>query len=125
MGLKNSILVIDDDPQIVQLLLDLLEGWGYRASAAPDAMQAVIQAEAIRPKLIISDIQMPTFGTGVEALAEMRKIPHLQEVPVVFVSGMKREEAFKLMPDDPSVRLLSKPIQAQQLKTTIEELLGA
>jgi CheY-like chemotaxis protein len=124
MGLKDFVLVVDDDPIVVELISATLSTAGYRVSSAPDGMQAVIQAQALKPRLIISDIQMPPWGTGIEALGEMRKISALQDVPVIFMTGMPPEEAKKLIPGDPKVRMLSKPIDWTLLEQAIHELLG-
>ena len=124
MSLKGFILVVDDDPLIIEVLSSTLMAAGYKVSTAPDGVQAVIQAQALRPMLIISDVQMPPWGTGPEALEEMRKVPVLAGVPVIFVTGMPPEEAKKIMPPDPKVRLLSKPIDWAQLEKAMGELLG-
>jgi CheY-like chemotaxis protein len=124
VGLRDFILVVDDDPLIVELVCSKLRNVGFRVTNAPDGLQAVIQVQAFRPKLIISDIQMPPWGTGPEALAEMRKVPALANVPVIFMTGMPLDAAAQLMPPEANVRLLSKPVDWTALQTTITELLG-
>lgn len=125
MGFRDSILIIDDDPMIIDLLSEGLGGAGYKISSASDAMQAVIQAQALQPMLIVSDIQMPTFGTGLEAYENLRKIPSLKNTPVIFLTAMPAQEAKRLMPPaDPKVRLLGKPINWAMLEQAIQELTG-
>jgi CheY-like chemotaxis protein len=124
VGLRDFVLVVDDDPLIVELVCAKLRGVGFRVTNAPDGLQALIQVQAFRPKLIISDIQMPPWGTGPEALAEMRKVPALANVPVIFMTGMPLEEARQLMPNETNVRLLNKPVDWAALQAAITELLG-
>jgi len=124
MGLKNRILVIDDDPAVAEILVNTLCVWGYRATSANDAMQAVIQAEGLKPGLVIMDIKMPNFGTGLEAYRKLRKIPELKDTPVIFMTGLDPDDARKLVPtDDPKVRLIFKPIALTILKQWICELI--
>jgi CheY-like chemotaxis protein len=124
MSMKGSVLLVDDDPLILELLAAKLRAAGFRVTTAPDGMQAVIQATALKPLLIISDIQMPPWGTGPEALAEMRKVPVLQDVPVLFMTGMPIDEAIKLLPPDPLVRLIPKPLNFTLVQAGITQLLG-
>ncbi|PCI31599.1 MAG: hypothetical protein COB53_12990 [Elusimicrobia bacterium] len=109
---RNFILVVDDDPLIRDMLVAKLEGAGYRVTCAEDAAQSVIQAEGMRLSLIISDIEMPGFGTGVDALKKLRASSYIpKNLPVIFVTGMPPAEAQKIVPkNDPYIRLLHKPV---------------
>ena len=123
MGLKRSILVIDDDPAVVDVLVDALSKSGYRVTSANDAMQAVIQAEGVKPAVVIMDIAMPHFGTGLDAYRNFRKIRELKEIPIIFFTGMKPSEAKRLVPtDDPKTRLMFKPISLNKMEQTIYEI---
>lgn len=120
------ILVVDDEPAIRDLLVDKLCDAGYRAVSANDGMQSLIQAEGMKLSLVISDIQMPGFGTGVEAVQKMRQSPQVSKnLPVIFLTGMSPEEARKIVPlDDPYVRLLHKPVDWELLKLYMKDLTG-
>src|SRR5262245_424419 len=122
--MRGSILVVDDDPAIVALLTDGLEAAGYKVTSALDGAQAVIQAKAVRPGLVICDIQMPVWGSGVEVHKNIRATAALKETPVIFLTGMTPQEAKKLMPEDPKIRLLAKPLNWTMLEQAIAELLG-
>ncbi len=124
MVFKRSILVVDDDPMIVHLLTEYLTQQGHKVTTAPDGMQAVIQAKALRPVLIISDIQMPPWGTGIEAYEEMKKESSLANIPVIFMTGIPPEKAKAMVPIDPKVRLIGKPINWVMLEQAMSELVG-
>ena len=124
MGQRNCILVVDDDATIVAMMTERLRHAGYVVSEAADGPAAVIQAEALKPKLIIADIQMPPWSSGVEALAEIRKARGMKDVPVIFLTGMPPDEARKLVPPDPRVCLMSKPVDWIMLEQAIEQLIG-
>lgn len=126
MAQEAYVLIVDDDPNVLNLLSSRLEMAGYRVTTATDAWQQVIQAQGLKVGLIISDIQMPGSGTGVDAVKHLRSLPSISpRLPVIFITGMKREAALALIPpDDPYVRLVTKPIDFGQLRAVIKELTG-
>lgn len=121
---RDFILVVDDDPNVRELLVDYLKEGGYRVSSASDGLQAVINAEGMNLQLILSDIEMPGFGSGVEAFKNLRESPFVpKDLPVIFITGMPPEDAKKIVPlEDPAVRLMHKPIDFGLLNKYIDEL---
>ena len=74
---------------------------------------------------IVSDIQMPGVGNGVDGYRHLRNTKTVSPLlPFVFMTGMTPEDAQKLMPQDPKVRLLPKPIDFEKLRAVIKELTG-
>ena len=125
MELSDNVLVVDDDPGTLTLLSDTLEGAGYRVTTASDAWQEVVQVQGMKIGLVISDIQMPGAGTGVDAVKRLRSLPTVSpRLPVIFITGMKLDEARRLIPQDPLVRLLAKPVDFAQMRAVIKELTG-
>lgn len=120
------ILVVDDDPNIATLVSEHLEKLGYKTTFCTDAAQAALQAEGLRVGLIIADIMMPGFGSGVDAYNAIRRNRNLRkDLPVIFLTGLKAESARKVVPlSDPRVRLLHKPTTLETLVATIRELTG-
>ncbi len=123
---RNFILVVDDDPLIRDMLVAKLESAGYRVTCAEDAAQSVIQAEGMNLSLIISDIEMPGFGTGVDALKKLRASSYIpRNLPVIFVTGMPPSEAQKIVPkNDPYIRLMHKPVDWRLMAKYMLELSG-
>lgn len=127
MGFGNAIMVVDDDPGILEFMTAKLEGAGYKVVTANDADAAFRLAETIRPRLLISDYQMPVWGSGADLYQEIRKHPQLENVPVVFISGLPPAELKRAMEGiqrDPKVRLLTKPVNWVMLEQSIADLLG-
>ncbi|MBI4425943.1 MAG: response regulator [Elusimicrobia bacterium] len=122
--LRNLILLVDDDPKVIAMLQLRLERAGYDVTSCADAAQAVVQAKGLKPRLIITDIQMPHWGTGVDAYQEIRAVPHFRETPVIFLTAMEPAEAAKLVPDDGRTRLLFKPVAWELLQKALFDLLG-
>ncbi len=122
--MSEYLLVIDDDAMFLALMINRLGTAGYKVTTAMDGLHAVIQARAVKPRLVISDIEMPIWGTGVEVYRKLRETTELKEVPVIFLTGMDAEKARGLVPHDPQVRLLAKPVDWTMLEQAIDELLG-
>lgn len=122
--MRPFILVVDDDPKVGPLLCEYLESQGYRVTYCMDAAQALIQAESMRVGLIITDIMMPTYGTGIDVYRKIRAHPHFpKNVPIIFLTGLKPQQAQSMVPkNDPHVRLLHKPTTLANLTKTIHEL---
>lgn len=122
---RRWILVVDDDPLTLQVVEEFLQDSGFHVTTAADAMQCFIQARDLKPVLVISDIQMPGYGSGDAALRELRKDPRLASIPFIFITGMDLEKAHKLLPsNDPTVRLIRKPLDWELLRRMIAELTG-
>lgn len=124
--MRPFILVVDDDPNIAELVTETLESKGYRVTYCTDAAQAVIQTEGTNIGLLILDIMMPAFGSGIDAYRNIRRNHNLsKELPIIFLTGLKPEQTARMVPtDDPNVRLLHKPTTMTKLQTMIRELTG-
>jgi len=121
---RRWILIVDDDPLMLQVLEKFVHGPEIHVTTASDAKQAFIQARDLKPALIISDMMMPGFY-GTATLFELRKYPRTAAIPFVFVTGMTPAKAQGLLPpNDPKVRLLHKPIEWEKLAAIVEELSG-
>jgi len=80
---RPTILIADDDPDILSLLERVLRQDGYNIVSAGDGMSAILQFRAQRPELVILDISMPGME-GFQALEELRQI---SEVPVIMLTA--------------------------------------
>ncbi len=128
-GSKNSqktILVIDDEPDIVTFLTMLLEDNGYRVISAQNGQQGIDAARAEKPDLITLDITMPE-KSGVKFYREIKDDPALGGIPVVMVTGVSGDfEQFiggrKQVP--PPEGYISKPIEEETILKTIVDLIG-
>lgn len=116
------VLVVDDDPTILGVISTRLEMAGYNVTTASDAWQEVIQAHGVKIGLVITDIQMPGAGTGVDAFKRLRAAA--PALPVIFMTGMRPEAAAAMVPPDPKVRLLYKPLDFDKLRAAIKDLTG-
>ena len=120
-----AVIVVDDDQNIAEMLSDALERQGLRVTHCHDAAQAIIQSQGLKPALLITDIMMPTWGSGVDTYRKLRAYPVFKTLPFIFLTGLKKEQAERMVPiTDSRVRLLHKPVSLAVLLQTIRELTG-
>ena len=117
------ILVVDDEPPVVEALGMILHKAGYRVAAAPDAPQAIRDLEADPPALIVLDIGLPPDGAdGWRVLAYLRETERLRAVPVLVLTGrdhIRAEDALARGASD----FLGKPVSPLVLEETVARLL--
>ena len=85
--LRTSVLVVDDEPQVVWVLQFSLEAEGYTTFAARDGVQAMSAIAEHHPQLMLLDSMMPTMD-GWSVLEEMMQLPREERPRVVVVSAM-------------------------------------
>lgn len=81
-----SLLIVDDEPAILQLLAEILADEGFVVHAVTDARQALVRALDAPPDLILTDLMMP-FLDGRTFLAQLRAQPQTAVVPVLLMSA--------------------------------------
>lgn len=110
----SNILVVDDVPENLQLLVHVLSDEGFRVRAAQSASQALVAARADPPELVLLDINMPTMN-GYELCRQMKDDEDLCETPVIFVSALdatfNRVKAFEAG----GVDYITKPFHVQEV----------
>jgi len=82
----QTILVVEDDKVLRDILVDQLKSHGYAAEEAEDGEVALQKMTAQKPDLILLDILMPNKG-GMEVMEEMNRDPNLVHIPVVIISN--------------------------------------
>ena len=87
LDIGTSVLVVDDEPQVVWVLQFSLEAEGYQTFAANNGLEALAEIAEHHPKLMVLDIMMPTMD-GWSVLEEMTKLPRDQRPRVVIVSAL-------------------------------------
>ena len=114
----TMILVVDDEPALRELLVDVLTDEGYTVLAAPDGRRALDLVPTERPALVLLDIMMPGLS-GHEVVGRLREVP--ESPPVVLMSAGVVPDG-RLAP--PVVVFLPKPFKLDQLLATIARVLG-
>ncbi len=100
---KMTVLVIDDDPVILELLRVNFEIEGFDVITAVDGEEGLEQAQALRPDVVISDIMMPRRD-GLQLLGDLKADPDTEDLPVILLSAKAQkaevQEGLDLGADD-------------------------
>src|SRR5208283_5985033 len=81
---ENSVLLVDDDPSIREILSMELEEAGFKAQQAEDGIDGLVKLRDELPKVIISDLQIPRMS-GIEFISVVRR--RFPSIPVIVLSG--------------------------------------
>jgi diguanylate cyclase (GGDEF)-like protein len=119
-----SVLVVDDNPVNRQLISTLLKYQGHAIYEAADGREALRLAEQVHPKLIISDIVMPTMD-GFTFIRHLRLNPELKHIEVIFYTAHYHErEAEALAAQCQVARVLIKPCEPREILNAVDQLLN-
>ena len=86
----TTILVVDDEPSIVDLVRFTLEDADVRVVEASDGAEALVLARQIKPDLILLDVQMPRLD-GLEVCRELRREPAFARAPIILLTAAGQE----------------------------------
>jgi two-component system CheB/CheR fusion protein len=121
---SSAILIVEDDPEVCELLGLLLKDEGYRVAAAPDGGGALDLAArgTIRPDLILSDYNLPNGMNGLEVASRLREKLR-RHIPVIILTGDISTDALRNIAVRDCVQL-NKPVKPKELTQTIQRLLA-
>ncbi len=116
---KHTILVIDDKPENIKLLLKVLTEAGYETLMAKDGIRGLQRATYAKPDLILLDIMMPEIS-GFEVCKQLKQQPETQDIPVIFMSALQdtidKIEGFSLGAAD----YITKPFHHEEVLARIK-----
>ncbi|MEA2642888.1 MAG: hypothetical protein QOF51_4282 [Chloroflexota bacterium] len=115
---ERTILVVEDDPTISEILRILLEDTGCRILEASGGVEALRLAAEERPDLITMDLSLPDMD-GYDVLRNLQANPELVSVPIVVVSGRQFEQRVPAR----VVAVLLKPFDASELDDVVRAAL--
>ena len=120
-GGEPSILVVDDDPDILQTLALCLSTEGYRILVASNGREALDVVEKERPSVILLDLMMPVLN-GFDVLNALQARSDWKAIPVVVVSANRGYEAEDL---PGATSILRKPVNLDRLIAAVEQAVAA
>lgn len=119
---KHKILIVDDEPDIRELIEYNLKKEGYQVYTASNGQEAVTEAKRVLPDLIILDIMMPKMD-GIEACRILRTMPEFKNTFMVFLTARSEEYSeiagFNVGADD----YIAKPIKPRALTSRVNAIL--
>lgn len=122
MSQISKILVVDDDPDIVEILRYNLSMAGYDIKSATNGKEAIKKAKIFLPEIILLDVMMPEMD-GIETCAIIKEIPSLNNTRIIFLSARNEDytqlSAFDAGADD----YITKPVKPKILLKKIASIL--
>jgi signal transduction histidine kinase len=116
---EATILVVDDKPENLQLLSQILRGSGYRVQVAGDGRTALHAVQNDPPDLILLDIMMPEMD-GYELCRQFKALPQTRNVPIIFISALSspfdKAHAFAAG----GIDYITRPFQAEEVLTHVQ-----
>ena len=120
--MAGTILVVDDEKNIVQLARLYLSKEGFQVEAAYNGAQALEKAKSLRPDLIVLDIMMPMMN-GYDVCRQIKANPATEHIPVLCVTSAQSPEVREHAQAAGAQGLLIKPFATRELVAQINRFL--
>lgn len=119
---QADILVVDDTPDNLRLLIRILQKEGYKVRPVTNGFSALEAIQSSRPDLILLDIMMPDIS-GYEVCEKLKSDPYLREIPIIFLSALEdvlnKAKAFEVGGCD----YITKPFQVKEVLARVNNQL--
>ncbi len=119
---QADILVVDDTPDNLRLLIRILQKEGYKVRPVTNGFSALEAIQSSRPDLILLDIMMPDIS-GYEVCEKLKSDPHLRGIPIIFLSALEdvfnKAKAFEVGGSD----YITKPFQVKEVLARVNNQL--
>jgi CheY-like chemotaxis protein len=124
--MSKKVLMIDDDPEFVDAISNLLDAKGYEVHTASNGKDGVAKAKAENPDIILLDVMMTTKNEGFNVARELHEDQKLATIPIIIMTGIRREMnlPFGFEPDEtwlPVKKVLEKPVKPEVLLSAISD----
>lgn len=112
--LGRTVLVVDDSPAMLRVAAEHLERDGFNVTVAGDGEEALTRAELVQPDLVLLDVMMPRID-GFETCRRLREITGLEDIPVIFITGLSDSDSTVRAFAAGGVDYVTKPFQPEEL----------
>jgi CheY-like chemotaxis protein len=113
---RGRVLVVDDDPGVLDMLCEILEHLGYNASTAASGEEAIAAMATVQPHVVFLDLMMPGIS-GLDALMYFRR--HHPTVPVIVITADIRKESAQKARAAGAFDVVEKPFDLNALRNLI------
>lgn len=121
--MASRILVIDDEPELVQLIRIFLMRAGFEVASANNGQQALEILDDVRPDLIICDMVMPGLD-GVATVKALRSDPKWQDIPIIMLSARGQSSDVELALSSGANDYITKPFRGSDVVKTVQSYLS-
>lgn len=120
--LPEKILIVDDEPDIIEFINYNLKSKGYLTETAVNGVDAIRKARTFQPDLILLDMMMPEKD-GLQTLRELRVMPDFEKTPVIFLTALRDEKSEITGLQTGADDYITKPIKPELLATRVSAVL--
>ncbi|HVP77901.1 MAG TPA: response regulator [Thermodesulfobacteriota bacterium] len=120
---RKKVLIVEDQPPIVNMLKMRLEAHNYEVITAGDGQEGLERAQKENPSLIILDVMLPKLS-GYKVCQLLKADPKYNPIPIIISSGRTPQEIKKVSQEVGADAYVSKPFEAEVLLAKMKELLG-
>lgn len=117
------MLVVDDSPTEMHIVVNALTKAGYRVETASNGEEAVRTAQRIRPSLVLMDVVMPVLN-GYQATRQLQRDPATADIPVIMVTSKDQETDRTWGLRQGALDYLVKPVNPKDLVARVRQALG-
>jgi len=122
-----TIMVVDDDPDFVEIMRTILMAHDYEVVTAANGKQALAMMREDKPDLVLLDVMMTYVLDGLDVSQKMASDPELKHIPIIMVSSLTNTQHAEMFPTDmyiPVDHWISKPVQPTKLLEKVSDLLN-
>ena len=117
-----KILVIDDEPEITEIIDTFLTEFGFKVETINSAMEAISKAQQFKPEIVLLDIMMPGMD-GYDICAQLKKDPQFAKIPIIFLTGKDRNDDMGRSFKSGGDMFIKKPFSCERLLEIINIVL--
>ncbi|MBI4598042.1 MAG: response regulator [Candidatus Omnitrophica bacterium] len=118
-----TVLVVDDEPQLVELVQLRLEDSGYRVITAPDGSAGLRKAQTEQPDVIILDVMMP-YLNGYEVCQLLKQDAQYRHIPIIMFTAKTQAKDEQMACECGADAYLRKPFQPEEMLATLRAVLS-
>ena len=123
MSLKKRVLIVDDEPDVLGVLAEIVDSFGYDVAARADAESALAFVRSGQPvDLVLTDLSLPGMS-GLDLLTEIKRL--LPCVPVIMLTAHGSVETFIQTQSRGIFEYVNKPVRAAELRRILEVAMTA
>ena len=122
MNTKNPILIIDDEPDVFDVLEGILFKEGHQLNYAPNGVEAIKFLESSLPDLIILDLMIPDCD-GIEICRQIKQVPEWEHIPIIIITALNSKETLAQCLDAGADDFIGKPVTSVEVRARVRAML--
>jgi len=121
--MPKTILIVDDEPDILKIVSFRLEANGYKILLAKNGQEALDLVQNKRPDIVLLDLRLPDID-GCEVCRKIKADKTLKDIPVIFLTASQFRNIKEMMKESKADDYLSKPFEPKELLEKVKKFVG-